>query len=118
MASRQQDRLQKKIQQWPTTEAIIEGGTFLPVPRSGRWGPLKVPVLYFSYHVGGEYFSGRVVLREFFNDEGAEIIQRMSGRKIPIYYDPQDGTKWYIDDKIAGCRIQQDGLESEANRRL
>jgi hypothetical protein len=118
LVSRQQDQLQKKIQQWPTTEAIIEGGTFLPVPRGGRWEPTKAPVLGFSYQVRGEYYSGRVALMEFFNDDGAEIIQRMSGRKIQIYFDPQDSTKWLIDDKIAGCRIRQEGLESEANRRL
>lgn len=104
---------------WPTTEATIEGGTFQTVPSSGdRTKPLKAPVLSFSYHVGGEYFSGRVALMEFFDDDGAEIIRRMTLKKLEIHYDPKDSTRWFIDDKIASCRIQQEGLESEANRSL
>jgi hypothetical protein len=39
-------------------------------------------------------------------------------QKLEIHYDPQDSTRWFIDDKIAGYRIRQEGLESEANRRL
>lgn len=116
--TRQQNRLQKKIQQWPVTEAIIEGGAFLPVSQGGRWDPLKAPVLSFSYQVGGEYFSGRVALNEFFDDDGEEIIRRMTLKKLEIHYDPQDNTKWFIDDRIAGCKIRQEGLESEATRRL
>jgi hypothetical protein len=86
--------------------------------RDTRWGPLKAPVLYFSYRVGGEYFSGRVALMEFFDDSGAEIIRRMTLQKLQIHYDPRDSTRWFIDDKIAGYRIRQEGLESEGNRRL
>jgi hypothetical protein len=106
-------------EQWPTIEATIEGGTFQTLPsRDTRWQPLKAPVLYFSYQVGGEYFSGRVALLEFFDDSGEEIIRRMTLKKLQIHYDPQDSTRWFIDDKIAGYRIRQEGLESEANRRL
>jgi len=106
-------------EQWPTTEATIEGGTFQAVPYTGnRRDPLKAPVLYFSYQVGGEYFSGRVALMDFFDDSGEEIIRRMALQKLEIHYDPQDSTRWFIDDKIAGYRIRQEGLESEANRRL
>lgn len=106
-------------EQWPTTEATIEGGAFQTLPsRDTRWQPLKAPVLYFSYQVGGEYFSGRVALLEFFEDSGEEIIRRMTLKKLQIHYDPQDSTRWFIDDKIAGCRIRQEGLESEANRHL
>jgi len=102
-------------EQWPTTEATIEGGTFQTVP-SGKGEPMKAPVLGFSYHVRGEYFSGRVALMEFFDDSGDEIIRRMILKKLEIHYDPQDSTRWFIDDRIAGCRIRQEGLESEANR--
>lgn len=119
LTSWQQNRLRKKIQQWPTTEATIEGGTFEAIPGGGgsRFGrPLNAPVLAFSYHAGGEYFSGRVALMEFFDDDGQEIIRRMTGRQLEIYYDPQDSTRWFIEDKIAGCRIRQEGLQSEASR--
>lgn len=114
----QQGRLQRKIQQWPTTEATIEGGSFESIPGSGSntRRPMKAPVLGFSYHVGGEYYSGRVALTEFFDDSGEEIIQRVTGRKLQIYYDPQDRTRWFIDDRIAGCRIRQEGLRSEGSR--
>lgn len=106
-------------EQWPTTEATIEGGTFQTLPSGGsRWDPLTAPVLYFSYQVRGEYFSGRVALMEFFDDSGEEIIRRMTLKKLEIHYDPQDSARWFIDDKIAGYRIRQEGLESEANRRL
>jgi len=106
-------------EQWPTTEATIEGGTFKSVPSTGnRQDPLKAPVLYFSYQVGGEYFSGRVALLDFFDDSGEEIIRRMTLQKLQIHYDPQDSTRWFIDDKIAGYKIGQEGLEAEANRRL
>jgi hypothetical protein len=87
------------------------------MPSGGRRrGPLKAPVLGFSYQVGGEYFSGRVALMEFFDDSGEEIIRRMTLQKLQIHYDPQDGKRWFIDDRIAGCRIRQEGLESEDNR--
>jgi hypothetical protein len=106
-------------EQWPTTQATIEGGTFQAVPTTGnRRDPLKAPVLYFSYQVGGEYFSGRVALLDFFDDDGDEIIRRMTLKKLQIHYDPQDSTRWFIDDKIAGYKIGQEGLEPEANRRL
>jgi hypothetical protein len=106
-------------EQWPTTEATIEGGTFQTLPRGGDiHDPLKAPVLYFSYQVGGEYFSGRVALIEFFDDDGEEIIRRMTLKKLEIHYDPQDSTRWFIDDRIAGCKIRQEGLEAEANRNL
>jgi hypothetical protein len=55
---------------------------------------------------------------DFFDDSGEEIIRRMTLQKLEIHYDPQDSTRWFIDDKIAGYRIRQEGLESEANRRL
>jgi hypothetical protein len=42
----------------------------------------------------------------------------MTLKKLQIHYDPQDSTRWFIDDKIAGYKIGQEGLESEANRRL
>lgn len=119
LAGWEQDRLEKRVRQWPTTQAIIEGGRFDRVPGGGRGNnqPLKAPVLLFSYHAGGEYYSGCVALMEFFDDDGAEIIRRMSGRKLEIYYDPQDNTKWYYDDdRIAGCRIRQEGLQSQGSR--
>jgi hypothetical protein len=101
------------------TEATIEGGTFQAVPGTGNHrDPLKAPVLYFSYQVGGEYFSGRVALMDFFDDSGEGVIRRMTLKKLQIHYDPQDSTRWFIDGKIAGYRIRQEGLESEANRRL
>jgi hypothetical protein len=105
---------------WPTTEATIEGGAFQTVPggNPNKTKPIKAPVLSFSYHVGGEYFSGRVALMEFFDDSGEEIIRRMTLRKLQIHYDPRDNARWFIDDKIAGCRIRQDGLESEGDRRI
>jgi hypothetical protein len=82
---------------------------------SGR--PLKAPVLGFSYQARGEYYSGRVALMEFFDDEGAEIIQRMLRKKLQIYYDPQDATRWYFNDnRLGGCRIRQEGMQSEASR--
>jgi hypothetical protein len=94
-------------------------GTFQTVPGTGNTTkPLKAPVLGFSYHVRGEYFSGRVALMEFFDDSGEEIIRRMTGRKLQIHYDPQDATRWFIDDRIAGCRIQQEGLQPESSRSL
>jgi hypothetical protein len=106
-------------EQWPTTEATIEGGTFEDVPGSSdTTKPLKAPVLGFSYQVRGEYFAGRVALMEFFDDDGEEIIRRMTLKKLQIHYDPQDSTRWFIDDKIAGCRIMQEGMESEGNRSL
>ena len=109
----------RTAEQWPTTEATIEGGTFETVPSSGgSRKPLKAPVLGFSYQVGGEYFSGRVALMEFFDDSGEEIIRRMTLKKLQIHYDPQDSTRWFIDDKIAGCRIMQEGMEAEENRSL
>jgi len=109
-------RREKRAEDWPTTEATIESGMFQTVPSGGRTEPLKAPVLFFSYHVGGEYLSGRVALMEFFDDEGEEIIRRMIMQKLEIHYDPQDSTRWYIDDRIAGCRIQQEGLWSETHR--
>ncbi len=119
LASWEQDRLEKKVQQWPTTQAIVEGGRFDRIPGGGKHDsqPFKAPVLVFSYHAGGEYHSGCVALMEFFDDDGAEIIRRMSGQTLEIYYDPQDSTKWYYDDdRIAGCRIKQEGLQSEGSR--
>jgi hypothetical protein len=118
LVSWQQDRLQRKIQQWPMTEATIEGGTFQTIQGSNNpRTPLKAPVLSFSYHAGGDYYSGRVALMEFFDDEGAEIIQRMTLKKLEIYYDPEDSARWYFDDdRIAGCRIRQEGLQSESGR--
>lgn len=115
----QHSRLQKKIQQWPTTEATIEGGTFETIPGAGhRTGePMKAPVLNFSYHVGGEYYSGRIALMRFFGDNGAAIIRQTTLKKLEIYYDPQDATKWYYDDNnLAGCIIRQEGLQPEDKR--
>ena len=119
LANWQQNRLQKKIQQWPMTEATIEGGTFETIPGAGRrtLEPMKAPVLGFSYHVNGEYYSGKIAMMQFFNDDGAEIIHRMSLKKLEIYYDPQDATRWYYNDStLAGCIIRQEGLRSEENR--
>jgi hypothetical protein len=111
------NRIQKVIQQWPTTEASIEGGTFSKVPHGGEWEPMKAPILHFSYHVGGEYFSGRVALMEFFDDEDAAITQLMLRQKLEIHYDPQDSTRWFIDDdKVAGCRFRQEGIKAEDSR--
>jgi len=107
----------ERAEQWPTTEATIEGGTFQRVPGGGGpRQPLNAPVLDFSYQVGDKYFSGRVALMEFFDDNGAEIIQRVKKRKLQIHYDPQDVTRWFIDDRIAGCRLRQEGLDSESSR--
>jgi hypothetical protein len=106
-------------EEWPMTEATIEGGTFQTVPSTrDHRDPLKAPVLYFSYQVGGEYFSGRVALLDFFDDSGEEIIRRMTLQKLQIHYDPKDSTRWLIDGKIAGYKIGQEGLEPQANRRL
>jgi hypothetical protein len=105
-------------EQWPTTEATIEGGTFETVPHGSESDPLKAPVLSFSYHVGEEYFSGRVALMESFSDHGEEIIRRMMLKKLEIHYDPQDRTRWFIEGPIEGYTIWQEGLESEANRNL
>jgi len=108
-----------KIRQWPTTEATIEGGSFETMPRHRwEWDPLKAPVLGFSYKVGGEYFTGRIALMKFVDDEGAEIIRRMTGQKLEIYYDPENSTRWFIDDKVDGCRIRQEGTKPEAHRRF
>jgi len=113
----EQNRLQKIIQQWPTTEATIEGGTYETVPRASRHDPMKAPVLSFSYHVGGEYYSGRIMLMQFFNDEGAAVIRRMILKKLEIRYDPKDSTRWfYNDNTLAGCVIRQEGMKPEDGR--
>ena len=113
-----QNQIQNMIQQWPTTQATIEGGTFETIPGSNHARtPSKAPVLSFSYHAGGGYFSGRIALMEFFDDDGTAIIQRMILKKLEIHYDPQDATRWFFDDDtIAGCRIRQEGLKSESSR--
>jgi len=110
-----QHKREDQAREWPTTEATIEGGSFETVG-TDRDEPLQVPVLSFSYHIAGEYRSGRVALIHFFDDSGAEIIRQMTGQKLQIHYDPQDATKWFIDARIAGCRIKQEGLKSEASR--
>jgi hypothetical protein len=117
LATWRQNQIQNMIQQWPTTQATIEGGRFDRVPGGSGSQPLKAPILYFSYHVGGEYLRGRVALMEFFDDSGEEIIRRMILKKLEIHYDPQDATRWFFDDdRIAGCRIRQEGLQHETSR--
>jgi uncharacterized protein DUF3592 len=97
----------RKTAGWPIVEATIETGDFEVVART-RGAAVRLPVLAFSYEISGERYSGRFALLPYITDPGASIVARMTGRKLPVRYDPEHPEKWYIPDKLMeGCKVEQ-----------
>lgn len=90
---------------WPLTEATIETVQDEVVSHSKR-PAITLPVLAFSYHVAGEYYSGRFALYPYIADPGD--MTRMIGRKLQVRYNPDRPETWFIPDKlIEGCKVEQ-----------
>jgi Protein of unknown function (DUF3592) len=96
---KQQSRVES-ARQWPVTEATIESGKLDRVTDTRA----VLPTFAFSFHVGGEYYSGRFGLIP--HGVGPEdVIQRLVGHKIQIHYDPAAPDSWFIaDEQIEGCK--------------
>lgn len=92
---------------WPAAEATVESGTLEAVADSSIRAPIVLPVFAFSYHVDEKYYSGRFTLSHIHTDPD-QIIQRVTGRKLQIRYNPSSPDAWFIsDEEIEGCRVEQ-----------
>jgi hypothetical protein len=91
-------------QTWPETAATIESGRLEPVKQSRA----SLPTFAFSYHVNGEYYSGRFGLIP--GDTSSEaLIQRLVGRKLQIRFNPEQPEVWFLaEERIEGCKVEQE----------
>lgn len=103
-----QRKLLEQAEQWLPVEARIESGA---LERTHESGKILLPTFAFSYQVSGEYYSGRFSLmpKAFPTKEIREsIIDRMSGRKLLLRYQPDHPEVWFIPDEfIDGLKVQQ-----------
>ncbi|HEX3680902.1 MAG TPA: hypothetical protein VHU83_00065, partial [Bryobacteraceae bacterium] len=103
-----QRQLLKEAEQWLPVEARIESG---PLEGTHESGKILLPTFAFSYQVSGEYYSGRFSLmpKAFPTTEILEsIIDRMSGRKLLVRYQPAHPEVWFIPDEfIDGLKVEQ-----------
>ena len=89
--------------EWILTDATIESGALEPTIETRA----VLPTFAFSYQVAGEYFSGRFGLTPS-NIGAQELIDRMTGRKVQLRYDPAQPEVWFIPDgQIEGCKVEQ-----------
>ena len=79
--------VEKAKQQWPKTEATVQTGG-LGAVASSRGAVVRLPAFAFSYHVSGEYYSGRFALMPYTIEYDDSIINRMIGQKLLVCYDP------------------------------
>ena len=75
---------------WLETEATIQDAVVERVDRYNSY-----PSFAFSYTVRGDYFSGRFFLRAD-SDQSADLIKALLHRKLPVQYDSNNPSKWYI----------------------
>jgi hypothetical protein len=103
-------RLAREAAQWIPVEATIESGALEGTRESGR---VLLPTFAFSYKGSGQYYSGRFSLRANLSRALAEsMINKMSGRKVLVRYDPKRPEVWFIPDRfIEGYEVEQN-LES------
>jgi hypothetical protein len=103
-----QRQLLEQAEQWLPVEARIESGALEGTHESGK---ILLPTFAFSYQVSGEYYSGRFSLmpKAFPTTEILEsIIDRMSGRKLLVRYQPAHPEVWFIPDEfIDGLKVEQ-----------
>jgi hypothetical protein len=103
-----QRKLLEQAEQWIPAEARIESGALEGTYESGK---TRLPTFAFSYQVSGEYYSGRFSLlpKAFPTKEIIEsIIDRMSGRKLLVRYQPDHPEVWFIPDEfIDGLKVEQ-----------
>jgi hypothetical protein len=98
---KQQSRVES-AKHWPVTEATIESGKL----EGATEGRIVLPTFAFSYHVDGEYYSGRFSLIPQGGSE--DIIQRLVGCKLQIHYDASAPRSWFIaEEQIEGCKVEQ-----------
>jgi hypothetical protein len=100
---RRQLRSVEEAGTWPIAEATIESGA-LEGTTEGR---AVLPTFAFSYHIAGEYHSGRFGLIPF-NTDLQPLIDKMIGRKLQVRYNPLRPEVWFIaDERIEGCKVEQ-----------
>jgi hypothetical protein len=103
-----QRQLLEQAEQWLPVEARIESGALEGTHESGK---ILLPTFAFSCQVSGEYYSGRFSLmpKAFPTTEILEsIIDRMSGRKLLVRYQPAHPEVWFIPDEfIDGLKVEQ-----------
>jgi hypothetical protein len=103
-----QRQLLEQAEQWLPVESRIESGALEGTHESGK---ILLPTFAFSYQVSGEYYSGRFSLmpKAFPTTEILEsIIDRMSGRKLLVRYQPAHPEVWFIPDEfIDGLKVEQ-----------
>lgn len=103
-----QRQLLEQAEQWLPVEARIESGALEGTHESGK---ILLPTFAFSYQVSGEYYSGRFSLmpKAFPTTEILEsIIDRLSGRKLLVRYQPAHPGVWFIPDEfIDGLKVEQ-----------
>jgi hypothetical protein len=103
-----QRQLLEQAEQWLPVEARIESGALEGTHESGK---ILLPTFAFSYQVSGEYYSGRFSLmpKAFPTTEILEsIIDRMSGRKLLVRYQPAHPEVWFIPDEfIDGLKVER-----------
>jgi len=101
----QRSRLER-AEQWPETEGTIESADVEVVAHS-RSRDIELPVCAFCYKVDGEYYSGRFSLMPG-TDPTEYPVRTLVDRKIPVRYDPQSPSKWFIPLKeLDQCIIEQ-----------
>jgi len=87
---------------WIETEATIQSAA---IERLNKY--TWFPGFAFSYSVKGKYFSGRFFLRAE-DEQSQELIKTLVGQQLPVQYDPDDPSAWFISENaIAGCEIIQ-----------
>jgi hypothetical protein len=97
----------KQAKNWPAIDAEIQTGAF-EVLANSRYGQIELPVFAFSYQVGSRYYGGRFALRPYITDPGPSVVERMTGRKLQVRYNPQKPQEWFIaDEYIEGCEVEQ-----------
>ena len=103
-----QRKLLEQAAQWLPVEARIESAALEGTHESSK---ILLPTFAFSYQVSGEYYSGRFSLmpKAFPTQEIIEsIIDRMSGRKLLVRYQPDHPEVWFIlDEFIDGLKVEQ-----------
>jgi len=87
---------------WLETEATIQDAV---VERLDKY--TWYPSFAFSYAVNGEYFSGRFFLKAD-GKQSDELIKTLLHRKLPVQYDHNNPSAWYLAEAtLAGYEIIQ-----------
>lgn len=87
---------------WLETEATIQHAV---VERLDKY--TWYPGFSFSYSIRGEYFSGKFFLKAN-EKESDEVLKTLLNQKIPIQYDPENPSAWYLAQAtIGGYEIVQ-----------